>query len=166
MYAIRSYYDDLLGAFKSALVPRFFIPSGYDECMHVTEAVRFGNDIGAIPAYAYLGDVAESPTGDKKAEEFEDRFLDDLVPELVQLGFKAVTYMPPRNTKAQMLRLQARITSYNVCYTKLLRQVYAAHSDLYVHLLTDSVVGDRPEGITDETLEDAYRSALSSYNFV
>jgi len=43
-------------------------------------------------------------------------------------------------------------------------QVYAAHSDLYVHLLTDSVVGDRPEGITDETLEDAYRSALSDYD--
>jgi len=108
------YAYDLLGAFKSALVPRFFIPSGYDECMHVTEAVRFGNDIGAIPAYAYLGDVAESPTGDKKAEEFEDRFLDDLVPELVQLGFKAVTYMPPRNTKAQMLRLQALCRQYGL----------------------------------------------------
>lgn len=101
------YAYDLLGAFKSALVPRFFVRSGYDECVHVSEAVRFGNEIGAIPAYAYLGDVAESPTGDKKAEQFEDSYLDELIPELVRIGFKAVTYMPPRNTKEQMLRLQA-----------------------------------------------------------
>ena len=108
------YAFDLLGAFKSALVPRFFVPSGQDECMHVSEAVRFANEIGAIPAYAYLGDVAESLTGDKKAEEFEDGFLDELVPELVDIGFKAVTYMPPRNTREQMLRLQALCRRYGL----------------------------------------------------
>jgi hypothetical protein len=100
------YAYDLLGAFKASLVPAFFIPSGYDECMAVHEAVEFANRIGAIPAYAYLGDVGESPTGDKKAEKFEDEFLDDLIPELVRIGFKAVTYMPPRNTREQMVRLQ------------------------------------------------------------
>ncbi len=100
------YAYDLLGAFKSALVPEFFIVSDYDECINVREAVDFANRIGAIPAYAYLGDVGESPTGDKKAEKFEDDFLDDLVPELKTLGFKAITYMPPRNTLEQMVRLQ------------------------------------------------------------
>ncbi len=100
------YAYDLLGAFKSALVPEFFLPSGYDECVSVFEAVKFANRIGAIPAYAYLGDVGESPTGDKKAEKFEDDFLDTLVPELAKIGFKAVTYMPPRNTRAQLMRLQ------------------------------------------------------------
>ncbi len=100
------YAYDLLGAFKASLVPEFFVASGYDECINVQDAVDFANEIGAIPAYAYLGDVGESPTGDKKAEKFEDDFLDDLVPELARIGFKAITYMPPRNTKEQLLRLQ------------------------------------------------------------
>jgi len=100
------YTYDLLGVFKSALVPLFFIKSNHVECVNVREAVDFANAIGAIPAYAYLGDVGESPTGDKKAEKFEDDFLDVFVPELKRIGFKAITYMPPRNTKAQLLRLQ------------------------------------------------------------
>lgn len=100
------YAYDLLGVFKSALVPDFFILSGKDECINVRDAVKFANDIGAIPAYAYLGDVGESPTGDKKAEKFEDDYLDALLPELKKIGFKAITYMPPRNTKPQLLRLQ------------------------------------------------------------
>jgi hypothetical protein len=100
------YAYDLLGAFKASLVPEFFIVSGYDECISVYDAVKFGNEIGAIPAYAYLGDVGESPTGDKKAEKFEDDFLDTLVPELAKIGFKAITYMPPRNTREQLKRLQ------------------------------------------------------------
>lgn len=105
------YAYDLLGAFKASLVPEFFILSEHDECISVHDAVAFANKIGAIPAYAYLGDVGESPTGDKKAEKFEDDVLDDLVPELTRIGFKAITYMPPRNTKAQLLRLQALCTS-------------------------------------------------------
>ena len=100
------YAYDLLGAFKASLVPEFFILSGYEECINVRDAVRFANDIGAIPAYAYLGDVGESPTGDKKAEKFEDDYLDELVPELAEIGFKAITYMPPRNTRGQLRRLQ------------------------------------------------------------
>lgn len=100
------YVYDLLGVFKSALVPEFFILSGKEECINVRAAVAFANSVGAIPAYAYLGDVGESPTGDKKAEKFEDDYLDELIPELKAIGFKAVTYMPPRNTKPQLLRLQ------------------------------------------------------------
>lgn len=100
------YAYDLLGLFKAELVPRFFIQPDGSECISVYEAVRFANEIGAIPAYAYLGDVGESPTGDKKAEKFEDDYLDELVPELKRIGFKAITYMPPRNTLAQLQRLQ------------------------------------------------------------
>jgi len=100
------YAYDLLGVFKASLVPLFFIPSGKEECPGVQTAVDFASSIGAIPAYAYLGDVGESPTGDKKAEKFEDDYLDELVPELKKIGFKAITYMPPRNTKEQLLRLQ------------------------------------------------------------
>jgi hypothetical protein len=100
------YAYDLLGLFKASLVPRMFIQPDGRECIPIVKAVRFANDIGAIPAYAYLGDVGESPTGDKKAEKFEDDYLDVLVPELKRIGFKAITYMPPRNTLPQLLRLQ------------------------------------------------------------
>ncbi|MEE9367239.1 MAG: PHP domain-containing protein [Pontiella sp.] len=100
------YEYDLLGAFKSSLVPEFFLESTYEECISVYRAVEFANCIGAIPAYAYLGDVGESPTGDKKAEKFEDDFLDELIPELSKIGFQAITYMPPRNTLEQLTRLQ------------------------------------------------------------
>ncbi len=42
-------------------------------------------------------------------------------------------------------------------------QVYADHSDLYIHLLNEAVSGTIPAGITDATLADAYMSALSDY---
>lgn len=101
------YAYDLLGLYKSNFLPRFFIQPDRSECIDVLEAVHFSKSIGAIAAYAYLGDVTESPTGDKKAEKYEDSFLDELMDLLVDCGFPAVTYMPPRNTQAQMLRVQA-----------------------------------------------------------
>ena len=108
------YAYDLLGVFKSTLVPEFFIQSDSTECISVYDAVKFANSLNAIPAYAYLGDVAESPTGDKKAEKFEDEYLDELIPELKKIGFKAVTYMPPRNTLEQLQRLQKLCADYEL----------------------------------------------------
>lgn len=101
------YEYDLLGVMKSGFLPRFFIQPSEDEAISVFEAVEFANRIGAIPAYAYLGDVGESPTGDKKAQHFEDEFLDTLMPEVRRIGFKSVTYMPPRNSAEQLRRIQA-----------------------------------------------------------
>jgi hypothetical protein len=98
---------DLLGVFKSELVPRFFVSPEPAESMPVAEATKMALELGAIPAYSYLGDVTASPTGDKKAQTFEDEYVDELVPYLPQLGFLAITYMPPRNTAAQLARLQA-----------------------------------------------------------
>ena len=98
---------DLIGVLKSQFLDRIFIQPDGEECIPVARAVEFGNRVGAIPVYAYLGDVGESPTGDKKAELFEDAYLDLLVDEVAQLGFKGITYMPPRNTTAQLARLQA-----------------------------------------------------------
>jgi hypothetical protein len=100
------YLYDLLGILKSSFLPSFFIQPGSHECIPVRTAVKFALHIGAIPAYAYLGDVTASPTGDKKAEKFEDDYLDLLFDELVTLGFRAVTYMPPRNTLIQLQRVQ------------------------------------------------------------
>ncbi len=99
---------DLLGIFKGSLVPRFFQEPGSDECPPVREVTALADSIGAIPCYPYLGDVGESPTGDKKAEAFEDSWLDELFDELPNLGFRAVTYMPPRNTSEQLARVKAK----------------------------------------------------------
>lgn len=96
---------DLLGLLKAEFLPSFFIQPA-DECVLARDACAFARSIGAIPAYAYLGDVGESPTGDKKAEKFEDDFLPELFAELKEIGFQAVTYMPPRNTAAQLERVR------------------------------------------------------------
>jgi hypothetical protein len=108
------YLYDLLGVLKSSFLGQIFIQPNHEECISVFQAVDFANRINAIPAYAYLGDVTDSPTGDKKAEKFEDDFLDELVPELKTIGFKAITYMPPRNTKTQLLRIQQLCAKYEL----------------------------------------------------
>ncbi|MDR2631892.1 MAG: PHP domain-containing protein [Spirochaetaceae bacterium] len=100
------YLFDLIGVLKSALLPRIFIQPGERECIPAEKVTEFARSIGAIPAYAYLGDVGESPTGDKRAEKFEDAYIEELFDELVRRGFEAVTYMPPRNTWEQLLRVQ------------------------------------------------------------
>lgn len=97
---------DLLGLLKSSFMEKVYIQPGPDECVPVQEAIRLGNEVGGIPTYPYLGDVTDSPTGDKRAEHFEDGYLEELMEEVVRLGFRAIAYMPPRNTVAQLLRVQ------------------------------------------------------------
>jgi hypothetical protein len=99
---------DLLGIFKGSLVPLFFREPDRDECPPVRDATALADRVGAIACYPYLGDVGESPTGDKKAEAFEDSWLDELFDELPGLGFRGVTYMPPRNTPEQLARVKAK----------------------------------------------------------
>lgn len=105
---------DLLGAFKAEFVPRFFIQPSPSECPPVGDVTGLGRELGAIPAYAYLGDVGASPTGDKKAQQFEDEYLDELFAALPELGYRAVTYMPPRNTPTQLRRVQKLAERYGL----------------------------------------------------
>ncbi len=107
------YEYDLLGLLKSDFLERFYIPATV-ECYPVTKVINFANQIHAIPAYAYLGDIEESVTGDKKAQKFEDSYLEELFETLVKLGFKAVTYMPSRNTEEQIKRISNLCNSYNL----------------------------------------------------
>ena len=104
---------DLLGWVKSDLIARFYIDAT-DECPDVRDALALCDDIGAISAYAYLGDVGQSVTGDKRAQKFEDDYLDRLVPYIKELGFRAITYMPSRNTRAQLNRLRALCEKYEL----------------------------------------------------
>ncbi|MBK7819949.1 MAG: PHP domain-containing protein [Tessaracoccus sp.] len=96
---------DLLGVLKAEFLDQIYIVPDRVECPTMAEVIAFATSIGAIPCYAYLGDVTASPTGDKKAEKFEDDFLDVLFDELDRLGMPAITYMPPRNTAEQMARI-------------------------------------------------------------
>jgi hypothetical protein len=106
------YLYDLLGVLKAFYSDAFFIQPDETECPNMREVLAFSEEIGAISAYCYLGDVTESPTGDKRAEKFEDDFLDELMPYLRGLGFRAVTYMPPRNTRPQLERIRAKCDEF------------------------------------------------------
>ena len=99
------YYEyDILGALKSNMVEKFYIDAT-DECPKVADFVEMVHKNGGIAAYAYLGDVGNSVTGDKKAQKFEDDYLDELVDVIKEYGFDAITYMPTRNTPEQLDRL-------------------------------------------------------------
>ena len=99
------YEYDLLGILKSAFVPQIFIDAT-DECPKLSDMVKLCAEVDAYLCYAYLGDVGDSVTGDKKAQKFEDDYLEDVFQCLTEEGVKAVTYMPTRNTPAQLQRLR------------------------------------------------------------
>ena len=107
------YEYDLLGIFKSAFLQKVYVKADA-ECVPLAEAVRLSREMDAVLCYAYLGDVEESVTGDKKAQRFEDAYLDDVFRCLKDYGVPAVTYMPTRNTPAQLARLRALCGSYGM----------------------------------------------------
>lgn len=108
MSAPDNFYEyDILGVLKGHMVEKFYIDAD-DELMHISEFTALARRLGAISAYAYLGDVGESPTGDKKAQKFEDDYLDELFATLSEQGFSAVTYMPSRNTPEQLREIMRR----------------------------------------------------------
>ena len=115
--APENFYEfDILGVLKGHLVEKFYVDAD-EECMNIRTFTALAKELGAISAYAYLGDVGESPTGDKKAQKFEDDYLDLLFDTLADCGFSAVTYMPSRNTRAQLERVM------NLCRERGLFQI-------------------------------------------
>ena len=107
------YEYDVLGMLKGTFVPKIFI-NATDECPKLPDMVKLCADVDAYLCYAYLGDVGDSVTGDKKAQKFEDDYLDDVFECLKEEGVKAVTYMPTRNTPAQLERLRGLCDSYGM----------------------------------------------------
>ena len=105
------FWYDLLGLLKSELVSRFYINAD-EECPDVMDIIGLAKNIGAISAYAYLGDVENSVTGDKKARKFEDDYIERLFDVIKGLGFNAVTYMPSRNSAAQLEKVRRLCDSY------------------------------------------------------
>lgn len=107
------YEYDVLGMLKGTFVPMIFIDAT-DECPKLADMVKLCADVDAYLCYAYLGDVGDSVTGDKKAQKFEDDYLDDVFVCLKEEGVKAVTYMPTRNTPAQLERLRSLCDRYGM----------------------------------------------------
>ena len=107
------YEYDLLGILKSAFVPKIFIDAT-DECPKLPDMVKLCKEVDAYLCYAYLGDVGDSVTGDKKAQKFEDDYLEDVFECLKEEGVGAITYMPTRNTPAQLERLRALCDRYGM----------------------------------------------------
>ena len=107
------YEYDLLGILKSAFVSKIYIDAG-EECPQLAEVVRLCREADACLCYAYLGDVGESVTGDKKAQRFEDAYLEGLFQCLREEGVWAVTYMPTRNTPGQLERLRGLCREYGM----------------------------------------------------
>ena len=105
------YLYDVLGILKSHLVSRIYIDAD-EELLHIRDFIQLANQVGGIAAYAYLGDVTKSPTGDKKAQLFEDSYLELLFEELQKIGFHAVTYMPSRNSRTQLERVMKLCQQY------------------------------------------------------
>ena len=58
--------------------------------------------------------MTASVTGDKKAQKFEDDYLDELFEVIDHAGIRAVTYMPTRNTQAQIERLRRLCERYSM----------------------------------------------------
>ena len=107
------YEYDVLGMLKGTFVPKIFIDAT-DECPKLADMVKLCKDVDAYLCYAYLGDVGDSVTGDKKAQKFEDDYLDDVFECLKEEGVTAVTYMPTRNTPAQLERLRGLCDQYGM----------------------------------------------------
>ena len=107
------YEYDVLGMLKGTFVPKIFIDAT-DECPKLKDMVQLCVDVDAYLCYAYLGDVGDSVTGDKKAQKFEDDYLEEVFECLKEEGVKAVTYMPTRNTPAQLERLRSLCDQYGM----------------------------------------------------
>ncbi|MEI6101292.1 MAG: PHP domain-containing protein [Eubacteriales bacterium] len=111
------YEYDLINILKGDFIPKIYHSSFGDnelppDSLPVGKVVQKIRSTGGIPSYCYLGDVGESPTGDKKAQKFEDEYLDELFPLLKDLGFEAIAYMPTRNTMQQLQRVMALCDKY------------------------------------------------------
>ena len=104
---------DLIGTLKKDFIPKVYVDADA-ECPRLQDYVRFCEEAGGILAYPYLGDVTVSVTGDKRAQRFEDGYLDSLFEVLYKQGIRAVTYMPTRNTQQQLDRLRALCRRYGM----------------------------------------------------
>lgn len=94
------YENDLLGVLKSGIMKQVYIEAT-KECPDVADVIALANQINAYACYVYSGGA-------------EDAYLDTLFEVLKDLGFKAVSYMPSRNSMEQIKRIQSMCDRYGL----------------------------------------------------
>jgi hypothetical protein len=170
--AFYAYDYDLLNILKSQLVPLFYISGGTD-ILPVRDMIEFARTLNVIPTYTYLGDVKESPTGDKKAEHFEDSYLDELFALAVCLKFEAISYMPSRNSKEQLRRVMDKCKQYGFLEISgedinqprqsfICRQLREPE---FAHLVTNTWALVGHEHAAEQNPEDSFYSEKSKKNW-
>ena len=84
------------------------------EMLHIRDiAARVGIDGDELEFYGNY--KAKIPTEIiKKAEKYEDSYLEELFDVLADAGVPGVTYMPSRNTDAQIVRLQEQCRRHGI----------------------------------------------------
>ena len=107
------YAYDIVHVFKTGLLEKFWI-NAITECPDVKDVLALADETGSISAYSYLGDVIDSPTGDHRDQKFEDDYLELLFDVIKELGFKAVTYTPTRNSMVQTKRINGFCEKYGL----------------------------------------------------
>ncbi|MBR4292073.1 MAG: PHP domain-containing protein [Clostridia bacterium] len=167
------YYEyDILGALKSNMVEKFYVDAT-DECPKVADFIEMVHKYGGIAAYAYLGDVGQSVTGDKKAQKFEDDYLDTLIEVLKEYNFDAITYMPTRNTPEQLDRIMKlcddngffQISGEDINSPRQSFRCKALDDSKFAHLIdaTYTLIGYESEA--SEDLEAAHKKYASIFRY-
>ncbi len=108
-----AYEYDVINILKSYYTTRFLLPCDEDT-LNVKDAIALFTEVGGIPCRCYLGDVLESPTGDKKAMKAEDDFLELFMEESKALGFASIAFMPTRNSIEQLKRVMKLCDEYEL----------------------------------------------------
>ncbi len=107
-------YDyDVLNLLKGYYTPKMILPCENDT-LDVKKTIPYMRSLGVIPCRCYLGDVAESVTGDKPAMKAEDDYLDLFFEESKALGFESMAYIPTRNTMEQLRRVMELSDKYEM----------------------------------------------------
>lgn len=156
------YEYDILGVLKSNMVEKFYIPAS-DELPSIGDFISMVKEYGGISAYAYLGDVLNSVTGDKKAQKFEDDYLDLLFDVIEEYGFDAVTFMPTRNTPEQLERIMKMCKEHHLFQisgedinSPRQKFVCPAYDDpKFSHLIDAAYTLIKYENLADENFEEA-----------
>ena len=153
------YLYDLTEFLADELTGEVALSPNKSECVSVEDAVSFANEVGGIPCYMYRG-AAESPdtadaegdsaqgSGDAAApgpQRFEQSHMEQLVPALRGIGFRALSYSPRRNGHAELERLQ---------------QLCAEHG--LMELSSIRVQSNRTPFVAEELEQDAYRHLTDS----
>ena len=106
------YLYDLINILKSEI--KHFYIDATDECCSILEFIKVAKDAGSVIVYRYIGDIIQYVMGEYRVEKFEDSFLDELIPELKELGVNGIAYEPSRLTDEQTKRISELCEKYEM----------------------------------------------------